>query len=522
VASAAAAAPAEEPGGADAAEALKLGAFAGGGGMQRFRHVFGTETPGRRPTYNFSPLLTNLDEPGVACSDHFWAVPCAGGGGPVFVSPMESHGKVEVGRPMINGHKSSVTSIAFGRFDPALMATGADDGSLALWQLPEGGPTAAMGADDAVALVSGNDAPVRHVEWHPGAADLLMCTASDNTVRLFDVNSSGGGGGGSGGAAAVVLRCHPQAIHCAAFSGDGALIATTCHDGLLRVLDPRTGDAVSQVAAHEGSRAQRVAWWFGARAPPLELLVTTGGGRQAQRQLGLWDPRRMTMPLSMTNVDYSNGLLFPLLAEATGILFLAGRGDTGIRFFELEVLSGPLDMRLAYCSDHKCGAEPMWGVALLPQTPGSLDVAGVEVARMLRLTASAAEPLSFFLPRSNNLKPFFQDDIYSDVCGPTLAGSAADWLGGAPCHPVKASLRPAGMPLVSERPAQEHLVPQSRKFRGEMEKREQDAKARADELARLSALANQTAAFHPNLSMGVRRGVDQAPVLDDNEADWSD
>lgn len=43
-----------------------------------------------------------------------------------------------------------------------------------------------------------------------------------------------------------------------------------------------------------------------------------------------------------------------------------------------------------FCHEYKASGAPLSGVALLP--PQSLDVAGVEVARLLRLTCSTVEP----------------------------------------------------------------------------------------------------------------------------------
>lgn len=45
---------------------------------------------------------------------------------------------------------------------------------------------------------------------------------------------------------------------------------------------------------------------------------------------------------------------------------------------------------LHFCHEYKASGAPLSGVALLPHQ--SLDIAGVEVARLLRLTSSTVEP----------------------------------------------------------------------------------------------------------------------------------
>jgi WD40 repeat protein len=54
----------------------------------------------------------------------------AGGGGPVFVSYLDSFGKVEPGCAVLNGHKSAVTDISFSPFHSGLLASGSLDGTI--------------------------------------------------------------------------------------------------------------------------------------------------------------------------------------------------------------------------------------------------------------------------------------------------------------------------------------------------------------------------------------------------------
>ena len=174
------------------------------------------------------------------------------------------------------------------------------------------------------------------------------------------------------------------------------------------------------------------------------------------------------------------------------------------------------------------GTTPLCGLTMLPKT--SCDVRGVETARLLRLTTSTVDPISFVLPRSDALKAYFQvrlaalpkscrgyallwlcigcgfrccggggggscgvvivgrccyrccllacllaclllltfnvlcmaprvllkteqDDVFRPARAPAYALGAVDgWLGGANADPLRVSLAPAGMPLLSEKP----------------------------------------------------------------------
>lgn len=67
------------------------------------------------------------------------------------------------------------------------------------------------------------------------------------------------------------------------------------------------------------------------------------------------------------------------------------RGGSGVKYYEVtetddEASSLP---ELNFCHEHKSPGGPLSGVALLP--PETLDVAEVEVARLLKLTSSTVE-----------------------------------------------------------------------------------------------------------------------------------
>lgn len=43
------------------------------------------------------------------------------------------------------------------------------------------------------------------------------------------------------GNAVNMINCHPDVIYCMALNRDGSLLATTCKDKKLRIIEPRSG-----------------------------------------------------------------------------------------------------------------------------------------------------------------------------------------------------------------------------------------------------------------------------------------
>ena len=64
-------------------------------------------------------------------------------------------------------------------------------------------------------------------------------------------------------------------------------------------------------------------------------VVSTGFNRASQREWKLWDLRNLSRPLAKDSLDQASGTLLPFYDVDTHILFLAGKGDGNIRYYEV-------------------------------------------------------------------------------------------------------------------------------------------------------------------------------------------
>jgi len=131
------------------------------------------------------------------------------------------------------------------------------------------------------------------------------------------------------GEAVNVIDCHTDVIYSMSLNRDGSLLATTCKDKQLRVIEPRTGAVRAEGACHAGTKASKVVF-LGSSG----RLLTTGFSRHSDRQLAVWSQDDLSEPLTVHNVDSSSGVLFPYYDHDTRIVFLAGKGDGNIRYYE--------------------------------------------------------------------------------------------------------------------------------------------------------------------------------------------
>lgn len=117
-----------------------------------------------------------------------------------------------------------------------------------------------------------------------------------------------------------------------------------------------------------------------------------GFSRNSEREFFLWDPKDMSKHLLRQGVDSASGLLMPFYDNDTSVLFLAGKGDGNIRYYEV-VDESPY---IHYLSEFKSNT-PQRGMTMVPKR--GVNVSENEIVKMLKLSTKCMEPISFQVPR---------------------------------------------------------------------------------------------------------------------------
>uniref|UniRef100_A0A4X1VMF0 Coronin n=2 Tax=Sus scrofa TaxID=9823 RepID=A0A4X1VMF0_PIG len=233
------------------------------------------------------------------------------------------------------------------------------------------------------------------------------------------------------------LAAHGDLVQSAIWSQDGALVGTTCkvRDKQLRIFDPRAKPEASQsTQAHENSRDGRLVW-TGTR----EHLVSTGFNQMREREVKLWDIRLFSGALASLTLDASPRSLMPLLDPDSGLLVLAGKGESQLSCYEVAPQQ-PVLSPVTQCLLESA----LRGAALVPRR--ALAVLGCEVLRVLQLSDSAIVPISYHVPRK---AAEFHEDLFPDAAGSTPASDAQAWWAGSNQQVQRVSLHPARRPLPS-------------------------------------------------------------------------
>jgi WD40 repeat protein len=394
----------------------------------KFRHVFGTAAK-KECTYDgVKPTRSAWDSNKVAASNKFigliWD---AQGGGAFAVIDVENKGKL--GQfPLVAGHSAEVLDIEFSPFNPNIVASGSEDGYAKIWAIPDGGLTSTL--TTPAQSLSGHRRKVGTVNWNPVASNVLATTSTDFTVKIWDVER---------GESKTDVAGHTDIIQSSAWNYNGSIYATASKDKKVRLIDPRSGAITTEVEAHAGVKGSRVIF-LGRK----EKVFTFGFSKTSERQFAVWDPRSFATALHVENVDNGSGVLMPFYDDDTNVLYLAGKGDGNIRYYE-TVDEDPF---IFYLSEYKSNV-PQRGLAMFPKT--GLDTASCEINRLLKVTQNAVEPISFNVPRKSDI---FQDDLYP----PTFSGEATltadEWFSGKNGEPKTVQLGPGYTPIKSAAPTQ--------------------------------------------------------------------
>ncbi|KAM5258527.1 coronin-2A isoform 2-T3 [Hipposideros larvatus] len=382
----------------------------------KFRHVFG-KPASKENCYDSVPITHSVhDNHFCAVNPHFIAVvtECAGGGA-FLVIPLHQ---------------------------------------IKIWDIPKQLLSKSLTACSKELV--GHSRRVGLVEWHPTAANVLFSAGYDYKVMVWNLDTK----------ESVIMSpvktidCHQDVILSMSFNTDGSLLATTCKDRKIRVLDPRAG--TFQEASYKGHRANKVLFLGN-----LKMLLSTGLSRWNNRQTVLWNQDDLSVPLTEEDLDCSSGVLFPFYDADTNMLYVVGKGDGNIRYYEVSADKPHLNYLTEYRSHH-----PQKGIGVMPKR--GLDVSSCEIFRFYKLITakSLIEPVSMIVPRRSES---YQEDIYPPTAGAQPSLTAREWLSGMNKGPILVSLRPGSellspLPLPRERPLSSSMVPASPQLFNQTEK----------------------------------------------------
>ncbi|KAM9257191.1 coronin-6 isoform 1-T1 [Cariama cristata] len=391
--------------------------------QSKFRHVFGQPVKADQMYEDIRVSKVTCDSSFCAVNPKFVAIIVeSGGGGAFIVLPLAKTGRVDKNHPLVTGHTAPVLDIDWCPHNDNVIASASEDTTVMVWQIPDYVPV--RNITEPVVTLEGHSKRVGIISWHPTARNVLLSAGCDNLVILWNV--------GTGEMLLVLEDMHTDLIYNVGWNRNGSLLVTTCKDKKVRIIDPRKQQIVAEKAKpHDGARPIRAIFMADGK------IFTTGFSKMSERQLGLWDLKNFEEPIALQEMDTSNGVLLPFYDPDSSIVYLCGKGDSSIRYFEITDEAPYVHYLNTYSSK-----EPQRGMGFMPKR--GLDVSKCEIARFFKLHERKCEPIVMTVPRKSDL---FQDDLYPDTPGPEPALEADEWLSGKDAEPILISLREGYVPI---------------------------------------------------------------------------
>lgn len=378
-----------------------------------YRHVFGTAC---KPDKMYSDIRSNQAGDGhfIDSNGKFFAIPTEGNGGPVVVANLDDPRRYGHTAKKVSVHKSKVLDVAWNPLNYTVLATGSEDCHVCVTQVPEEGLTENISTP--LCTLTGPRKKVTNLRWHPTASNILAAGSADSKVRVYDVSTQ---------STAYTFEGGASGVHDIFWNADGSQMVAGFKDKKCRIFDPR--DSKTAVTFDGPTGVRKVSTRFATGGQ----IITAGHTSGSQRTLWLWDERSLAAPLTSEVVDSSSGNLLIHYDGDNGIVYVAGKGDSSIKYF--EVGAGKFHKLSLFQSNtgHK-------GLCFLPKV--SLNSKKCEIAKALRVLSSDVESVSFVVPRKSEE---FQDDIFPDAYAGVAAMTADEYLAGKNADPVLISMENA-------------------------------------------------------------------------------
>ncbi|KFU86307.1 Coronin-6, partial [Chaetura pelagica] len=335
--------------------------------QSKFRHVFGQPVKADQMYEDIRVSKVTWDSSFCAVNPKFLAIIVeSGGGGAFIVLPLAKTGRVDKNHPLVTGHTAPVLDIDWCPHNDNVIASASEDTTVMVWQVPDYVPV--RNITEPVVTLEGHSKRVGIICWHPTARNVLL---------------SAGEGVECWGLGACQNACPG---HWVPLGGD-----KSCPHSVLCLM------CVTN-------------WGRGLGAATHILPPTTAPAPQ----------NNFEEPIALQEMDTSNGVLLPFYDPDSSIVYLCGKGDSSIRYFEITDEAPYVHYLNTYSSK-----EPQRGMGFMPKR--GLDVSKCEIARFFKLHERKCEPIVMTVPRKPDL---FQDDLYPDTPGPEPALEADEWLAG--------------------------------------------------------------------------------------------
>jgi WD40 repeat protein len=394
-----------------------------------FRHLAGNLWPKSQTHENISLGIGHSLSDFIQTDGFHFALPFASPGGVLAYKRVNDFGRwhsdLEKLEPnLISAHQRPISDFKFSPFELqdsngknySLLATTSADETVKLWKLPdmESENTYQKITDPEIVLSKTDKSfgVIHNIRFHPRVQNVLITTQM-SLVRFWDQTQNNT-------LVDINLGDNIAVTSADFFTSQPYLLATSCSDRTIRLYDIRTPDKPVTMYSNVHSSGAKPASVKCIERNKKSKLFSVGFSKEGSREFATFDLRMgssdSTDPLQRVTIDHLSSVIAPFWDEDIGVMYLAGKGDANIRFYELD---SDLDM-FEYLADYTPDtteppqSKPQKSLDVFPKK--SCDVNKFELGRFIKLTNdNVVKVISFTVNRHAKIAQYFQEDIFPDT-----------------------------------------------------------------------------------------------------------
>jgi hypothetical protein len=377
--------------------------------VSKWKNIFG-EQDKSGSFDSLVPRTTNNSEGNLLdVSSEFLAVNWfTTGGGAVSIFETRKFMRVKNVCPLIRGHTGIVTDIKFSPFNPGLLATSSEDGTVKLWNIPEGGLTDDI--RDETQVYGGHQRKALLINWSPTVKEVIATMGNDADIHVWDITNA---------ESLYKIKTDDSSAFSVDWNSNGSLLGALLKNKQIHIYDVRASASILSTEAHQSPKIQKMNFADGP------YVFSSGFNDKGYREVKLYDTRNFTSSVQSQKIDTLQGMLSNFYDEDTGLVYLYAKGESIVTF--LEIREGSIKTGNTYSSGEQAS-----GLAFFPKR--TMDYNQSELARAAKLTKDSVHYVSFKYPRRNQ---GFNEEFYPECYAGEPSMSLNEWKDGASKEPIR-------------------------------------------------------------------------------------
>ena len=249
----------------------------------------------------------------------------------------------------------TVTSVAFSPVDNTLLASGANDGTVKLWDVE---------TQTEIATLEEHVAWVESITFSPNGLLLASASPADGTVILWDVKTHTN---------IVTLQWQAKQVTSVAFSPDGTTLAAGASDGTIKLWDVDTHQSTATFGGYDAATVAVIIdienqrdWWT-----PVSFLSNTTLAAGAGDSIKLWD---VETEENIATFEVPGDLVISMSSSPDGTTLAVSTYNALIKLW--DVATGTNTTTFPSATEVPIG----WGISFVPPSFISFSLDGAQLA----------------------------------------------------------------------------------------------------------------------------------------------